>query len=73
MVAWVVVRKKQAGTTLTVQGPTFVDVSEHMQLGLHSPLHRVEELHAPHPLHLPRDPVQKPCPREEPVNVLPHP
>ena len=40
---------------------TFVDVSKHVQLGLHPPLDGVQQLHAPHPLHLLRHPVQETC------------
>lgn len=40
---------------------TFMNVSEHMQFGLDSPLDRVEQLHAPDTLHLFRNPVQETC------------
>ena len=38
---------------------TFMDVAEDMQPRLDAPLHRVEQLHAAHPLHLLGDPVQE--------------
>ena len=38
---------------------TFVDVAKDVQPRLDAPLHRVEQLHAAHPLHLLGDPVQK--------------
>jgi len=44
--------------------PTFVDVAKDMQPRLDAPLHRVEQLHAAHPLHLLGDPVQEACVRK---------
>ena len=38
---------------------TFVDVAKDVQPRLDAPLHRVEQLHAAHPLHLLGDPVQE--------------
>ena len=40
---------------------TFVDVAEDVQPRLDAPLHRVEQLHTAHPLHLLGDPVQEAC------------
>lgn len=40
---------------------TFVDVAKNVQSWLDPPLHRVQQLHTPHPLHLLGDPVQEAC------------
>lgn len=48
---------------LPTPAPTFVDVAKDMQPRLDAPLHRVEQLHAAHPLHLLGDPVQEACVR----------
>lgn len=44
---------------------TFVDVSEHVHLGLHPPLDGVQQLHASDTLHLLGDPVQEACGGQE--------
>lgn len=40
---------------------TFMDVAKDMQPWLDTPLHRVQQLHAAHALHLLGDPVQEAC------------
>lgn len=44
---------------------TFMNMSEHVEFGLDSPLYRVQQLHAADALHLLWDPVQKPCTQRE--------